>query len=362
MPRKPNPPRRLDDEDPEPIRRYDPRPPVEPDPAETTYTDFLAKFKGSQGVRVKVYRQTQRGRQYCFFGPPEDFESEETLRLYHARQPFASEEGQYFLAIEVNGEQRNMFPINIAPQSQVASGLQAPQYGGMADPFQAMRENDERWAARFSLQQQEKTPVVEIVSAMAELDKMRQPKEMPLDTILKCIEIGKSLGAGPQDDWKMLLLEAVKDNGPLIAAALGKIVGGGPKPAQVGPPVTEGVSADMKAEEQEKVMLQSGIAYLKRKALQGSDPLLYVDLIVDNREDALYGRLVSEILSKEFSEFAAIEPDISNPQFIGFFRAVYDGVRQVFRSVNQMATDKPRKDGNPPDAPANGATGKTGKK
>lgn len=80
----------------------------------------------------------------------------------------------------------------------------------------------------------------------------------------------------------------------------------------------------------ENAMLKQGLNYMKRKALAGSDPGLYIDIVIDNRDEPLYGQLIRRILESDFSAFAAIDPDIARPEYEPFFRAIYDGVRSVF--------------------------------
>src|SRR5215470_15150475 len=87
-------------------------PNTDPDPAEQSYTSFIQGFSEAKGCHVKVHRQTPRGRQYCFTGTPEEIGSEETIRIFHAKQPYAHEDGLYYLSVEVNGQLRSCFPVN----------------------------------------------------------------------------------------------------------------------------------------------------------------------------------------------------------------------------------------------------------
>src|SRR5215831_10687554 len=87
---------------------------VIPDQRELTWSAFVGKFPG-RGTKVKIYRATPRGKQYCFFGTPEEID-EEAIRIFHAKQPYAAEPGDYYLALEIDGELQEPFHVPIAPQ------------------------------------------------------------------------------------------------------------------------------------------------------------------------------------------------------------------------------------------------------
>jgi hypothetical protein len=341
---------------------------IEADPAEINFSQYVAQFRGAQGCQVKVHRQTQRGRQYCFFGTPEEI-SEESIRAYHAQQPYAGEEGLYFLSVVVNGELRSCFPIHIAPQvgtSGAPASLGGPS-GGMADVVRLLQAQNDRLEQRLMMQ--ERTPMVDMIDAMAKLDAMRGDRQLPLDSLIKAIEIGQKMNGAGAADWTMLLAETVKENIPALLA-LAKTMSAKVQQQQAGQlqeatpitPATTTTGEGMNPTEQERAMMAEGIAWLKRKALAGSDPGLYIDVIVDNREDPLYARLISQIVEQDFSAFAAIDPDIEKPQYNEFFRALYDGIRSVFVPKSPVARDSGGPNGNAPDTSANGATGKSGGK
>jgi len=128
------------------------------------------------------------------------------------------------------------------------------------------------------------------------------------------------------------------------------------------PPQQERIDASMSPEEQqEQIMsqhLKGAMDWLKKKALSGSHPGLYVEMIIDNQEDELYGRLIHKITNEDFSSFASIDPEIEKPQYSRFFRAIYDGIRSAFIPKNTVAGDFTGKRGNTPDASGNGTNGK----
>jgi hypothetical protein len=341
----------------------------EQDPAEISYADFIAKNRGAQGCRVKVHRQTPRGRQYCFFGTPEEI-SEEYVRLYHAKQPYASEEGTYFLSVEVNGELRNVFPVDIAPQVGMPGTIEGAN-GGMADSLRLMQGYLDRLEQRINQQQQEKPPLSEMLDNMLKLDQLRgggQAQQLPIESIMKAVEIGKNLNPSDAETWNGLVISTLKENGPMILGMLNRFLSSN-KPAQAeGVPVqakpeTERISetmAPMVTIEQEQAMLKDAITFLKQKAVRNSDPGLYVDLIIDNRDDPLYAKLISEITTKKFPEFAAIDAEITQPQYSEFFEFIYNRVRSFFVPKAAVGPAANGKAGNKKHAASNGASSKDG--
>lgn len=352
----------------------------EEDSGEQSFSDFMAKNKGLDGCRVKIRRQTQQGREYCGSFQPEEIENaEEFLRLYHAKQDYANEAGVYYVSVEVNGETRSVFPIRIAPQSRAAISPAVPQYGSMAD--QGLRDSIARLESRIA--QQERPPMMEMVDGLAKLDQLRGGQgggNMSMDTIVKCIEIGTRMGGGGgtgggSDSWEGMLREVVKDNAPALIGLLqlgaAKLAAMTSKPAEQpaaqpqpptnpNPPVVE---ETMDTTEQEKAILAQAIGWLKKKSAAHSDPGLYVDLIVDNREDPLYAKLISKITENDFSTFAnSIDPEIAKPEHADFFGFIYDRVRRVFKPANTVAGNTGGKGGHKSNAESNGGPGKSGGK
>jgi hypothetical protein len=363
---------RTEDHQDEPEAR---QPAVELDPAEQSYTAFIAGFSEAKGCRVKVHRQTPRGRQYCFTGTPEEIDSEETIRLFHAKQPYAHEDGLYYLSVEVNGELRSCFPVNIAPQVG-APEQQQQASGGMAEMLRMIQAQNER-LERFLMdgRQREQPPMLEMVEGLQRLDQMRggSQQQLPIDTLMKAIELGQKMnGAGvPVDSWEGMLRDVIKENAPALVPVLLSAFRGNqqqiPEPVPPGAPERKeaAVTPEQQQQQVERVMqdsLKAAIVFLKNKAKRNSDPGLYVDMIVDNREDPLYARLISDILDKDFSAFAAIDPEIEKPEYDAFFRFIYNGIRSVFDQSRAVADDSKGKAGNKGDAANNGAAVKKGSK
>jgi hypothetical protein len=325
----------------------------ESDPAEETYAAFMAKW-GREGAKVRVYRVTPQGKQYCFLGTPEEIDPE-SLRMFHAKQSYSHETGSYLIEVEVNGEVRSPFPILIAPQTNAPGVPEASRNdSAMTEMFRMLQAQNERLEKQLASQNRE--PIGSLADALLKIDQLRggSKAEVPVDTLLKAIQLGKEMGGGGETDWTMKLLDVLKDSMPALQGIVGSLAkriaptdnnGGGDVPV---------VNDDL--------MLKQGLIYLKKKALAGSDPGLYVDIIVDNREEQLYEKLIRRILETDFSAFAAIDADISRPEYESFFRAIYNGVRSVFIQPSDVEVDSVRQAGDDNHAPGDGKPRKAGGK
>lgn len=350
---------------------------LETDPAEQSYTAFIAGFSEAKGCRVKVHRQTPRGRQYCFHGTPEEIDSEETIRLFHAKQPYAHEDGLYYLSVEVNGELRSCFPVAIAPQVG-APEQQTQASGGMAEMLRMIQAQNERLERILTERTREQTPMVEMVESLARIDQLRggaQQPQLPIDTLMKAIELGQKMNSAgvPVDSWEGMLRDVIKESAPTLVPMLISMFKRSEQP-QLPPgavpatalPAERKEAPTMTPEQQQEAMMQeslkAAIVFLKKKAERNSDPGLYVDMIVDNREDPLYARLISNILEQDFSAFAAIDADIEKPEYSAFFRFIYNGIRSVFEQAREVASAGSGKSGNKGNPADNGAAGKKGSK
>jgi hypothetical protein len=335
-----------------PDEREDERESIISDPVEDTYSSYVASQSGLEGVVVKVYRQSEKGRQYCFMGPPAEI-SDESVRLYHARQPWAREEGMYFLKVLVHGDPRTEFSIPIAPQVGTL-GAAGPGADGGADHAVVrllMEQNARLEALVMRGNQAEREPLGATVDALYKLDQMRGAKELPMDTLMKAIELGKTLSGGSGvaadgSEWMGLIKEAI----PIFGSMLARQPQQPPQQAQItgGQPMT--------TEAQEDAQLRGVIAFLKKKCLAGSHPELYIEIVADNYEDdATYQRLVSRVLDREFSEFAALDPDITKPTFEPFFRFLFNGLRSRFKPENPMEPTSAGQSGHTSNTSGNGA-------
>lgn len=317
-------------------------PPLVIDPAEESYAAFVGKFS-QEDVIVKVQRETPTGREYCFRGTPSEID-DETIRLYHAKQPYAHEVGKYSLQVFVHGEPRNAFPVHIAPQ--IATPGTEKESGGftqrdfMLDFFQKQNERLERQLERLQERPQNQEPIGALADAMLKLRTLQgeQGPSVSLDTIMKAVELGRTLNPNGETDWKPLLLEVVKDAMPTLQGLLGALAtrnGGGGNPEQI-------AGGDVN----EEAALRGVFQFLKKKCLAGSDPGLYIDVVVDNRDDPTYQKLIAAVRSRDFSAFTAIDAEVGKEPFLSFFRFIYDGLRRAFSGQNQVGADTGGESGN----------------
>lgn len=329
------------------------------DPAEESFSQFRSKF-GTEGVLVKIYRRTPRGVQFCFQGEPSEID-EEVVRLYHAKQPYASEEGQYLLRCFVNGEGRDGFPVLIAPQVATPGTVGAPS-GGMASQ-DVMTRILERLEARIDrMSEHEREPLSSLADAMLKLQQLQpKPAELPIDTLMKAVELGKTIaapadGGGTLGEWGPIIKEALTHAGPVLGAMLQGLT------ARRAGALADG-GGSMQTGQGEDMMLRQAFGFLKRKCLAGSDPGLYIDIILDNRDEDTYQKLIHAVLTREFSAFAAIDPEIQQAPYLAFFKFIYDGLRSAADESNQVAKDTGGEGGNKGNAASDGEPRKaSGKK
>jgi hypothetical protein len=98
-----------------------------------------------------------------------------------------------------------------------------------------------------------------------------------------------------------------------------------------------------------------GIDFLKRKCLADSDPGLYIDWIIDNREIPPYDQLIHSILGQPFSAFVQIDPEIGKPPYEAFFTTLYNGIRSEFGGSDPKSVDTSGPRGDKPNPKGNGA-------
>lgn len=331
-------------------------PPMLSDPAEDTYQSYVSQ-NGQDGVVVKVYRQTEKGKLYCFMGAPNEI-NDESVRLYHARQVWGREEGMYYLKVLVHGEFRSEFPLPIAPQ--VATPGAAPGGGdGGADQTivrMLMEQNARLEALLMRGGQQEREPLSSTVDALYKLDQMRGQKELPIDSLMKAIELGKSIAGGNPvegSEWMGLLREAM----PAINGLIGSVMQRNNGVGQAQQIAAGGQQVGAPNEAMLQAQLRAAIAFLKKKCLAGSHPQLYIEVVADNYEDdATYQELVRRVSTQDFPEFAAIDPEIAKPPFEPFFKFIFDGLRSRFKPENPMEPSIEREGGDAPNVASNGAT------
>jgi len=320
------------------------------DPGEEAVQSIIDGL-GPGDIKIKISKWGPKGAAYCF---STDGEIDEDF----IQQQFGG--GKYTGKIFVDGMFRKAFTLTIA--DRVASAV-APA-GGLSDMQLRMMQQQIDFMKDMLLRgSQEKEPINAIADAMLKMSQLQQQnaQPLPMETLMKCIELGRTLN-GESSDWKGTLLEVVKESMPAIQGILSARGPAAPRQTPAALP------ADTKSEpqggvtvEQLQAQLKSGIDFLKRKCLAGSDAGLYIDWIVDNREAVPYAQLIHSIVGQPFSSFVQIDPEIAKPPYETFFTTLYNGIREIFSGENHVDVDTVEPVGDAKDIKANGRTVQTRK-
>ena len=304
---------------------------------------------GPGDIKIKISKWGPKGAAYCF---STDGEIDEDF----IQAQFGG--GKYTGKIFVDGMFRKAFNLTIA--DRVASA--ANPAGGLGDMQLRMMQQQIDFLKDMLLRgSQEKEPINSIADAMLKMSQLQQQsaQPLPMETLMKCIELGRTLN-GEGSDWKGTLLEVVKESMPAIQGILSTRGGPAAAPRAALPAETTQPTQQQNGGptvEQLQAQLKGGIDFLKRKCLAGSDAGLYIDWIVDNREATPYAQLIHSVVSQPFSSFVQIDPEIAKPPYETFFATLYNGIREVFSQPDNVDVDTVEPSGNAKNAKANGGTG-----
>lgn len=286
------------------------------------------------GITVKLYDDDGA---FCIAMPDPTNIDEEVIRRRCGH-------GNFKLRIYVNGKYRQTIPLPIRQlhldPSEARNGTHSEtlQPGSHSDFLerQAQRNHELLLAAIGSARTTGPT-LTEITGALANIDNLRGKQESALDMVLKGIELAKSMNG--DTDWKSDLIRMGKDALPQIMNGVTAIMGNRNNGQQTQiPPVNATNSQDSALPSAEAI--KSGIGYLKKKCLAGVNPDLLIEWVVTNADE--YQGLIRVILNKEFSEFAQYDLEIGSEPFIGWFRALFDGLRSAFSGQDPVDDDTGR--------------------
>lgn len=248
----------------------------------------------------------------------------------------------------VGGELRRIYYQNIA-------GRPGAQQQSQSSPFNETLSRMERIMERMATPR-EGAPVGELASALVALHGL-MPKPEPVNfqqQLQQSIELAKLIKGIPDEDTSLggTVKEVLKSVGPGIVQGL---MMGGARP----------VNGNGAHHPELPVMdpIKSGLEFLKKKALAGANPDLYVWLACDNAEHELYGPIVRTILDPktDFSVFVQQDAQIGQPPYDKFFRSIFDGVRRAFSETDTVDADTAGPSGNTGNA-SNDATPREGTK
>lgn len=305
-----------------------------------TLQEVLGQF-GETNVVLKVLRQTASGAEFCY---QTDILDEEFIQ-----KNFGG--GTYQVRVFIGARYRKTIKI------QIASRITQPVLGTPIATENRHSEFLEKMVLALVSRDNVGTPpssIAEISQAMTQLHALNPaPVSTPeklMEHFLKGVEFAKGLN-GDTPDWKTSLLEVAKEVAPALLGGFTKIPGT-PIPGQ--PVVT--------AAPDPNATLKAGITYMKKKFIGGADPLVFVDFIVMNRDEEQYQGLIHAILSKDYAEFALLDPEIGTEPFINYFKPVYDGIRSAFKPDDSVEDDPTGNGGDSANIGSYGANGKGGKK
>ena len=128
-----------------------------------------------------------------------------------------------------------------------------------------------------------------------------------------------------------------------------------PAAAPIAAPAVRHEAAPIAAAELDAAAIKQGLTFLKRPALLGSDPALYVALVCDN--PAQYEDFIRLVSLHDFEYFVALDADLAKQPFLGWFTAFYNGIRQAFSGADSVDADTTGGAGDVPNPKPNGRTG-----
>lgn len=315
------------------------------DPDEQTTQEIMSEIIANAGpgdVTAKVFKIEGGARKFCQnipYSSPSDIDEEVIGRLGYGS-------GDYSVSIIIDGVFQRAFKRSIAEKVIRENGGSDPTLKLMLDRLTS--------AVEKLNQPREREPIGDLTSALVQLHSLA-PKpqgEMSVESMVKLITLGQEIGGGGRSDgWMDILKELAPSAVQAFLASRGQL-------PPVASPQMGALPAAQGGEMFDEVRFKLGVEFLKKKCLAGRDPLLYCDLIIDNRDEPEYQRLISRALSSDFATFVAIDPTINSQPFEQFFRKIYDGIRQAFSADDSMAGDPVGESGHDADVNSNGTTGK----
>jgi hypothetical protein len=294
---------------------------VEDDPDTETLDYALRQFDDRNGLELKYYLAQPGGS--AFIGAYPDIIPEAQLQEWYPSG------GKFEIRIYIHGEFRDRKFMMIAPRpgGSVGNG------NGSHDPYLREILTELR-----TMRQAPQTSVGELAQALKALHEIRPP-ESNNTAFLEAIKLGIQLSGGKvpieeDDSFGGIVKGVLKEAGPSIVQGLlasRQVPNGPPNQLAAAPPAPT-------PEAQMGLVLKAGIQFLKKKAMAGADPELYIAFALDNCEDERFAPIIHAILTQDFSAFATLDAEISQPPYEQFFRTLYDGIRSEFSKANPVAT------------------------
>ncbi len=307
---------------------------------EDTIRSIVGKLGGGGELSIKVYKVLPGGGDQYWYTADSSEIDEEKIRNVNLGVG-----GKFHVKIFVGDELVKVHPISIADAPGVGSGSAGVPAAG-TDPVLLLILQRMQALEAAAVRQAPAEPFDRMADAMVKLNSIRgdsAPKEMPIDTLLKCIELGKTLGGGgtSDDSWLGVVKEIFKEIGPALAPlAMAAMRSAQPATAIAAGSASVPGATDMQQEEEKiAAQLREGIVFLKKKCMQGADPEVYLSLILDSAGEEEFAKLIHIATSQDFAVFARLDPDIEKPAYIKFFKQIYDGIRSEFSGDDSVVPD-----------------------
>jgi hypothetical protein len=303
---------------------------------------------GQTGAMFKIYRQTSSGDEFCYTSDAIDEE--------FIQKNFGG--GDFKIRVFLNGKFRIPMKIKIAPR--IVDNTNGNGNGYHPD----LQHNAFLEKMLLTLLAKENggsptaTPtIIDLTTALSNLDGLRGKQESAMELFQKGVSFAKEIFEmknGGSGDWKSDLINGVKDALPTVAGMLS-----GRPPA---PLTTErnNVLTEQPNPEQQRLLIQGGLNYLKKKCLAGLQPDFIIEWVENNAED--YQPLIHMALNLPFEEFVKIDAEIEREPFKQWFTELFNGLRSAFISPDSVGVDTPGDGGGRDDVGDNGNVGKDTKR
>jgi hypothetical protein len=310
----------------------------------------IAKL-GDGDYQLKIYRLESYGWSFSFEQTGTDL-NEEAIREEYGP-------GRYKIRVFKDEELVHVQNLNISKKLSVA---ELPNAGAanqnmlmMMEMFRQQNANLVEIIKAQGSRSSDGPTMNEIADTMLKLKQLNggdggtMGPEKVMELIQKGMEFAREVGPQKEESFGSQLLGAVKEALPMLLAGPGKMQH---QLAAGSPPQSE---EEMK--QAREAMLRQGIEYLKTKSLGGSDPDLYVGMILDNMGNPLYRSVLDWVMGTEWDQIVVFDPELGKAPHEQFFRAIYDGLRQELGGQNQVVSDSGGPRGNVSNTPHNAGAG-----
>lgn len=287
-------------------------------------SEFLKAY-GADGLSFKVFKVNDRGKERYCFQAYEELDEDIIQRGYGG--------GRYRVRVFENGIYKTTVTVEIEESIAPIESGAMPMHGAR-DPVSEMqiRMMEKQMENQNALLQTilsngmngggNSSSLTELANVIQVLG-LNQKPDTPIDTAMGLITKGMELAnnASGDTDWKKELLGLAKDVVPGVASAF---------KAKEPPP------ANQIEETNPNDMMRAGIAYLKKKVLEGMPVGLALDWITQNANDVQYQDFIRHAVSTDFGTFAAqLDPELSNEPYATWFKSLHAGLKEAYDQTSR---------------------------